>query len=111
MMRLEGKYAVLIPKITIIPEYLCIALERVAPEFLRKYVGDNINIQMDAFRWLELEYHINPDTQRYIADSVKIMQQGIDAENAEIEAIRELKKYMLNKMLRVDYEDGGRRRE
>lgn len=99
MMKLESKYAVIIPKIEIIPEYLLIALEKAAPEFLRKYVGDNINIQMSALSMFEVECHINMDTQRYIVDYMSRLQSAIDAEEAEVEAVRDLKKYMLHKML------------
>jgi hypothetical protein len=99
MAKLESKHAVIIPKIEIIPEYLLIALEKAAPEFLRKYVGDNINIQMSALSLFEIEYHINRDTQRYIVDYMSNLQRAIDAEEAEIETIRDLKRYMLSKML------------
>lgn len=99
MAKLESKHAVIIPKIEIIPEYLLIALEKAAPEFLRKYVGDNINIQMSALSLFEIEYHINRDTQRYIVDYMSNLQRAIDAEEAEIETIRDLKRYILSKML------------
>lgn len=96
---IENKFAVLIPKNDINPYYLLIALERSAQEFLHKYVGTNINIQMDAFKRYELDYHADRQTQELIADFSKKANQGIESEKKTIEALHEIKKYMLGKMM------------
>lgn len=95
---LESKYAVISPKTDIEPEYLAAVLELAEPQWHHKYVGDNINIQMEAFKDLELNYHTNPDTRKFILAQQKALQHEIDAVEKQIAADKRLKEYMLNKL-------------
>lgn len=97
--KLENKYAVIIPKIKINPRYLKIALERAAEEFMVRFVGDSINIQIDAFKNFELEIHNDLDTQDYITNFCKSMDNSIEMETQQIKKIGEMKKYFLGKMM------------
>lgn len=96
---IENKFAVLVPRTDFDPYYLRIALERSAPEFMHKYVGTNINIQMDAFQRYEFDYHEDKQTQKLIAAFAKKADRGIESEKKTIDTLRELKRYMLGKMM------------
>lgn len=99
MQELESKYCVFVPKVVVLPEYLKIAIERTFPEFLEKYVGTNINIQIDAFKWFELEFHFNKEIQRDIVEKLRNIEKSIEAEEEEISKIKEFKRVMLAKMM------------
>lgn len=96
--KLESKYAVILPKVKMIPDYFIEALERAAPAWKHRYVGSNINIQMDAFKYFELDYHPDIDTQKWIADNMSKIQDQIDGVERQIEQEKELKRYMLGNM-------------
>ena len=81
-----------------IPDYFIEALERAAPAWKHRYVGSNINIQMDAFKYFELDYHPDIDTQKRIADNMSKVQDQIDGVERQIEQEKELKRYMLGNM-------------
>lgn len=95
---IEGKYATIIPKISIYPPYFKIALERAVPAFCARYQS-TINIQMGDFRFFEIEIHEDYETQVEIG---RIMQQCDVAAHAEldvIETLKDLKTIALSKML------------
>lgn len=96
--KLESKYAVVSPTVEMIPDYFVFALERAAPEWKHRYVGNNINIQMDAFRYFELDYHEDICTQKYICDSLREVQKQIENVERQIGYEQRLKKYMLKNM-------------
>lgn len=96
---IENKFAVLIPRTGFDPYYLLIALERGAPEFMHKYVGTNINIQLDALKLYEFDYHEDRQAQELIAAFAKKADRGIESEKKTTDALRELKRYMLGKMM------------
>lgn len=95
---IEDKYAVAIPSIGIVPRYLLLALQAVTPEWHRKYVGTNINISMDAFRYLKV--YINPDIriQMEVVAQFDIIDREIELIEEQVNFDKECKKWMLNKM-------------
>ncbi len=95
---LESKYAVIVPKVKVSPEYLVVVLELAEPKWHNKYVGNNINIQIEAFNYFELDYHINIYTQLYIAQQQQQLQREIDLIDRQIAEEKNLKKYMLANM-------------
>lgn len=68
---LEDKYAVAIPKIDIIPKYLQIALDYQTPRWHARYVGTNINISMDTFDSLEVEYDDDLEKQKRYVEMIE----------------------------------------
>lgn len=96
---LESRYAVVIPKIDIIPEYFIEVLGLAAPKWRHRYIGTNINIQMDCFKFLVVMYHNEHETQRYIMDTLEPFNNAIDQTKEEIEAAKELKRWSLDNMM------------
>ena len=95
---LEGKYAAIIPVRPVIPEYLQITLEKSAEEFMRRYVGTNINIQMSAFDRFTLRWQDDLDAQRFVVDSLSAIRYGLEAEGNEINRLQAMKQYFLDAM-------------
>lgn len=95
---LESKYAVIIPKVKVSPEYLVSVLELAEPKWHNKYVGNNINIQMEALNYFELDYHDDIYTQLYVVAQQQQLQYEIDLIKSQIEAEKQLKKYFLTNM-------------
>lgn len=96
---IESKYAVIVPKVQAHPLYLCLALERCADEFMHRYVGSNINIQVENFKYFTLEWHDDYNTQKYIAELMGVFDKAIRGEEECIEALTDYKKYMLANMM------------
>ena len=92
---LEGKFAAIIPIRPVIPEYLQIALENSAEEFMRRYVGTNINIQMSAFDNFTLRWQDDLDAQQFVVDSLSAIQHGLEAEEEAIKQVQAMKQYFL----------------
>ena len=92
---LEGKFAAIIPIRPVLPEYLQITLENSAEEFMRRYVGSNINIQMSAFDNFTLRWQDDLDAQRFVVDSLSAIRQGMEAEESEINRLQAMKQYFL----------------
>lgn len=90
---LEGKFAAIIPIRPVIPEYLQITLENSAEEFMRRYVGTNINIQMSAFNNFTLRWQDDLEAQRFVADSLSAIQRGLEAEEGEINRLQAMKQF------------------
>ena len=53
---------------------------------------------MDDFKYFELDYHPDIDTQKRIADNMSKIQDQIDGVERQIEQEKELKRYMLGNM-------------
>lgn len=93
------KYAAVIPKVPIIPLYLREALEFTAEEFFCRYIGSNINIQMDLFKYYTLPFHWDLTEQQKVINVLKPIEEGITVIEREIERLTEFKGYFLNKMI------------
>ena len=96
---LESKYAVVIPLIEVVPAYFILALESVTKEWQKKYIGDAINISMDLFRFLRVSYHPDLQTQMEIVRKMQVIDQAIEAEQAQVNLNKEAKKWFLDRML------------
>ena len=95
---LESKYAVIIPKIRIFPEYFQLSLENSVDEWMHRYVGTNINIQMEAFKYLNLYIHDDLKVQENFVANIHLLDNQIKAENQQIEWLGEVKQYFLEKL-------------
>lgn len=95
---LESKYAVVIPNQYIVPEYLIYALERSGKEWRNKYVGNNINIQIDAFKWFKLQYHPDIEAQKFVVNIIQAIDNEIASVANTIQQEKELKRYMIANM-------------
>lgn len=96
---LESKYAVVLPKIDIIPEYFIEVLAVAAPKWRHRYIGTNINIQMDCFKFLVVMYHNEHEAQQYVLDTLEPFKKGIEQTKAKIELAKEFKRWSLGKMM------------
>lgn len=95
---LPGKYAVIIPKIELIPAYLVLALTRSTAEWQAQYIGDAINISMDLFKELKIIYHPDILAQDGILQKISIVDKAIEAESQQVELNKEAKSFFLQKM-------------
>lgn len=95
---LESKYAVVLPKVDVIPEYLLEVLGTAAPKWRHRYIGTNINISMDCFKFLIVTYHRERETQQYVLDALKPFENVIEQTKAEISATQEFKQWSCDKM-------------
>ncbi|MBQ7264704.1 MAG: hypothetical protein IJS61_01250 [Firmicutes bacterium] len=96
---LEDKYAVIVPKIDIIPEYLVVVLERVTLRWMHKYVGSSINISMDLFKYLEVEFHISKEMQKFVLSILEPISEEIKLIEERIEKEQAAKKIFCKKMM------------
>lgn len=95
---LESKYAVVIPKIEIMPEYLKLALERYTPEWHARYVGTNINISMDAFEFLQIKYSTDLNKQKRYVEMVNTVEKAISEQEEIVDEYVKMKEWYLGKM-------------
>lgn len=95
---LEDKFAVAIPKAEIIPKYLQIALNYQTPRWFARYVGTNINISMDAFDFLEIEYDDDLEKQKRCVEMIDIAEKTAENQNRIIEEYKKMKDWYLQKM-------------
>ena len=96
---LENKYAVVIPKINIIPEYLVVCLERVTLKWMHRYVGKAINISMDLFKYLKVDYHESVETQLFVLSILMPIKNEIELIKNRIANEKKAKNYFLAKMM------------
>ena len=96
---LPGKYAAVIPKVPVLPLYLREALESAAEEFFCRYIGSNINIQMELFKYYVLPFHWDLTEQQNVIDVLLPMERAITAVEREIELVQKIKGYCLDKMI------------
>ena len=92
-------HAVILPKFPMVSEYLLEALNRCADEFMFKYVGSNINIQIETFKYFMIDWHDDLDTQRFIAAFSQTMDKALEQSDSERKHIENLKKYMLANLM------------
>lgn len=95
---LPGKYAVIIPKIELIPAYLVLALTRSTAEWQAQYIGDAINISMDLFKELKIIYHPDIQAQAKILQKISIVDKAIEFESQQVKLNKEAKSFFLQKM-------------
>ncbi len=92
---LPGKYAAVLPKVPVVPQYLREALEYSADEFFCRYVGSNINIQMDMFEGYTLLFHKSTDDQRTCVEMLAPITRDIENEEKEVMLWENLKQYFV----------------
>ena len=97
--RLESKYAVISPKVDFVPHYMVVALERVTDEWMSRYIGSNINIAMDAFNHLKVDWHPDVRQQLEILSRLKPVDDMIKQVEETIRLEKEAKRWLLSKML------------
>lgn len=95
---LEDKYAVAIPNIDIEPDYFRIALEEATPEWFARYVGTNINISMDAFKYFIVRYNENKEQQAKYVEMIRTVEKEIALVRESIAANKDIKEWYLSKM-------------
>lgn len=95
---LENKYAAIIPKVPALPEYLWITLNKSAQEFMERFVGKNINIQMESFDCFSLQWHDDLKAQQIVADMVTQVEHEIRETECEMEMIKTAKEWFLATM-------------
>jgi restriction endonuclease S subunit len=95
---LPGKFAVIFPKIEIIPAYLVLALTRNTAEWQARYIGDAINISMDLFKDLTVIYHPDIQAQAEILRKISVVDKTIEFESQQVELNKEAKSFFLLKM-------------
>lgn len=96
--RLESKYAVVIPKIKIYSAYLLITLNNSADEFMCKYVGTNINIQIENFRHFKILFHDDYDEQKRVAEQFEVIEKLEEYERQQIKRYKDIKKWSLDNL-------------
>lgn len=95
---IESKYATIIPKQPINIKYFYIAVSYAVPYFIARYKS-TINIQMNDFEMFDIDIHNDPDTQKYIADVMGMLDESIAEEESCIGTLKEAKKLALAKMI------------
>nr|DAZ50287.1 MAG TPA: type I restriction enzyme [Caudoviricetes sp.] len=96
---LPGKFAAVIPTVPVLPWYLKEALEYSADEFFCRYIGSNINIQMELFGFYTLPFYSDLKEQARVVDMLKPIEYDIEYAEKELEAIGDIKKYFLSGMM------------
>lgn len=81
-------------------DYMIIAVERCFPRFLQRY-RTTINLQFDALKQFFIDWHEDDETQRYIVEQIKNVDEEIKAIEEKIELEKQQKKWYLNKMMEV----------
>lgn len=95
---LPGKFAVIFPKIELIPAYLVLALTMNTAEWQARYIGDAINISMELFKELRIIYHADIEAQAEILRKISIVDKAIEYESQQVELNKEAKNFFLQKM-------------
>ena len=95
---LAGKYAVVVPKVDIIPAYLVHALEAQTAEWRTRFIGDAINISMDLFKCLFVAWHEDIEEQKQVLESFAVVDNMLKLVEKQIALEKEAKKYFMAKM-------------
>ena len=95
---LESKYAYLKPKVEWNPVYMQEVLNAHAPKFMERYVGKNINISMDLFKFYKIDYHWERNMQNEIADGLMLLRNAIFETEEKIQNCEKLKEWGLRYM-------------
>ena len=95
----ESQYIVLTCKDNkvINTKYLYYVISDLLPKFLTKY-QTGINIQPEAFNYMELVIHDDINTQEHIAKIFDKIDEDIKKEEALLKQYQDFKKYHLDKM-------------
>lgn len=96
--KIENKYAVVVPKVQAFPPYLVTTLNNSADRFMYRYVGSNINISMNDFKFFELGWHYDINEQKAVMRILQPMEDAIKDVESDISATEQFKAYMLDKM-------------
>ena len=86
------------PKDGINTDYMFIAIERCFPEFLRRY-RTTINLQFGTLKHFQIAWHDNEDTQKYVVQSIKVLDDEINTLEQQINLEQQQKKWYLHKMM------------
>lgn len=97
---LESKYVAIEPKrnIKINRRYLFLVLESTEEAFFSRYVGSNINIQVDCISLWEFPAHTDENTQQAYVQWVNTINTTYERERALIEELKELKQGSLRRL-------------
>lgn len=95
---LDGKYAVITPRINIIPKYLKYSLESSSEEWHERYIGSNINISMNDFKYLKVRYTENIEHQKKVVEMFEETEFLIEQEQKIIEDYKQVKEWYLDGM-------------
>ena len=95
---LETKYAVILPKVEIEPLYLLTSLEDNVDRFFSRYVGTNINIQVDTLNNFELQYDDDLEKQKLFSDMLSLIIEMEQQEQQIIDDLKDSKQYYLTNM-------------
>ena len=68
------------------------------PKFMARYVGKNINISMDLFKFYKINYHWERNTQDEIASGLMLLRNAIFEIEKKIENNKQLKEWGLRYM-------------
>lgn len=95
---LESKHAIVEWKIPINTTYMVEVLNSTVGEWKHKYVGTNINIQMEAFDYYKLMYHTDIKLQNKIAETFEKINFLQKSEEKIIENLKKHKQHKLQRM-------------
>lgn len=93
----EG-YAYLEAKTDWNPVYMAEVLNANSEKFMTRYVGKNINISMDLFKFYKLDYHPERETQDGIAEMLDGIRAAIADRKNKIERCKKMKEWSLNRL-------------
>lgn len=96
---LPGKYAAVIPTVPVLPWYLKEALEYSADEFFCRYIGSNINIQMELFDLYLLPFHSDLNEQARVVNTLKPIKDDIEYTKQEIEKVKNIKNWFMGELI------------
>lgn len=94
---ISTRYAVVVPDERFDPEYFEIAVEKGLPEFIHKYLT-TINLQFSALDFFKIEYHESREYQLEVVRAMREASKMIEAEEKEIQKLKELKSFYLSMM-------------
>lgn len=79
-------------------EFLYHCLERTEDVFYKKFVGTNINIQIESIGEWEIEITDDKQLQETIVNTMREIEQAEEKERKQIEELKNFKKVMLSKL-------------
>ena len=95
---IDTRYAVFEPKDEINSDYMFIAIERCFSEFLKRY-RTTINLQFEALKHFQIDWHDNEDVQKYVVENMKMINGEISLLEEQIQLEKEQKRWYLKKMM------------
>lgn len=91
----EGKYAVVISKGDILPDYLHYSIQHFYPEFFHKW-RTGLNLQVSNLERLEISYDDDKTVQQEFVDKMKVVFNLRDAYERELAVYEQTKKDMFS---------------